>query len=343
MPRQKTNLDVVAKMAGVSTATVSRVINGKPGVSREKAEEIQDIIRRMKFQPVQRHRSASRETVGARYGNVAIFVLGWGHYDAPELLVKHLDAISRACLERQINPILVMGEKDPKHLPPALERGQIDGALVFGDPLPPSLADLLKTVPVVWMTSHHEENREVVLAGNFEIGQVAADYLASKSCRQLLALNPFPGNPVLRRRCAAFLLAAEHRGLPATCLTPQQAVESKADPEGFRRLVLELVEQIKVTKTQFDGVFLPDDLITAVTHPVLKEAGFLKQGNMRIISCGNESNYLLGLHPRPASIDIGPEILGDQAVRLLLRRAQGEERNVRVNVTISPRVVEGSE
>lgn len=341
MSRQKTKLDVVAKMAGVSTATVSRVINGKPGVSREKAAEIQDIIQRMKFRPAQRQRSAAaREGAGFRHGNVAIFVLGHGHFEAPELLVKQLNAISRTLLEKQVNPILVMGTGSTCVLPPAVERGQIDGIIVFGEVLPEALNSRIGELPVVWMTSHRESAGEVVLAGNFEIGQAAADYLAGLSCQSLVAFNPFPANPVLRCRCAAFILSAEQRGLKVVSLSATPAAPEEAIAPA-RELVTDLVARIRSEKISFDGIFVPDDRIAAVAHPLLKENGLLGPRKARMISCGNEGNYLLGLHPRPASIDIGPEILGEQAVHLLLRRAQGEDRNMRVNVTISPRIVEG--
>ncbi|MFV0417016.1 MAG: LacI family DNA-binding transcriptional regulator [Chthoniobacterales bacterium] len=341
MSKQKTKLDVVAKMAGVSTATVSRVINGKPGVSQEKAAEVQDIIRRMNFQPAQRQRSAlARATAGFRHGNVAIFVLGHGHFEAPELLVKQLDAISRTLLEKQINPILIMGSDNTCVLPPAVKRGQIDGIIVFGEALPDTLDSLIADLPVVRMTSHRESHGDVVLAGNFEIGQAAANYLIGHSCRSLLAFNSVPANPVLQCRCAAFALSAEQRGRKVVSLNAASPASEKGTAS-TRKLVQDLVTRIQMEKISFDGIFVPDDRIAAVAHPLLKENGLLDPQKVRMISCGNEENYLLGLHPRPASIDIGPEILGEQAVHSLCRRAQGEDRNMRVNVTISPHIIEG--
>lgn len=340
-PGKKVNLEVVAKLAGVSTATVSRVINGKPGVSIEKVAEIQGIINRLKFKPSKRRRSSlGPESTPFKHGSVAIFVRGQGHYEAPELLVKQLEAISISLSEKQINPILIMGEQDSFHLPFAVLRQQIDGAIVFGSSLPVSIASLIDGVPTVWMTSHDEGSGEVILPGNFEIGQAAADFLIQKNCRNLLTINPFPENSVLRCRCSAFLVTTQQHSVSASFFSLKNTDIEKND---LRGRVLDIHAQIFPVKQKFDGIFIPDDRLVAVAHPILKEAGIIVPGKTQLISCGNESDYLLGLHPRPATIDIGPEILGDQAVNLLFRMAGGEKRNVRVNVTISPRVVEGTE
>lgn len=339
-PGKKINLEVVANLAGVSTATVSRVINGKPGVSSEKVAEIEGIINQLKFKPSKRRRnSPARENTAFKHGCVAIFVRGQGHYEAPELLVKQLEAISISLSEKQINPILIMGEQDPFHLPFAVVRQQIDGAIVFGSSLPHSITSLIEGVPTVWMTSHDEGSGEVILPGNFEIGQTAADFLIRKNCCDLLTINPFPENSVLRCRCSAFLVTMQQQGIAVSVLSPKNAALEKND---LRARILDIHAQILLLKQKFDGIFIPDDRLTAVAHPVLKESGVIVAGKTQLISCGNESDFLLGLYPRPATIDIGPEILGDQAVNLLLRMARGEKRNARVNVTISPRVIEGT-
>ncbi|MBA3936237.1 MAG: LacI family DNA-binding transcriptional regulator, partial [Planctomycetes bacterium] len=47
----KTTISDVARAAGVGVGTVSRVINGAPGVSRAMAQRVQAVIARLGWQP----------------------------------------------------------------------------------------------------------------------------------------------------------------------------------------------------------------------------------------------------------------------------------------------------
>src|SRR5512142_2587046 len=47
----KATIKEVASEAGVSTQTVSRVVNGRPDVSPETRERVQSVIERMRYQP----------------------------------------------------------------------------------------------------------------------------------------------------------------------------------------------------------------------------------------------------------------------------------------------------
>ena len=52
----------IAKLAGVSTATVSRVINNKPGLAAETRKKVQNIIRRYQYKPSAAARSLVTKT-----------------------------------------------------------------------------------------------------------------------------------------------------------------------------------------------------------------------------------------------------------------------------------------
>src|SRR5512140_3406750 len=47
----RANIKEVASEAGVSTQTVSRVVNGRPDVSPETRERVQTVIEKMRYQP----------------------------------------------------------------------------------------------------------------------------------------------------------------------------------------------------------------------------------------------------------------------------------------------------
>ncbi len=67
MKKKTTSIEDVAKAAGVSITTVSRVINKFPSVKDENRRRVEDAIRRLKFKPniaAQRLASGSNNTIG---------------------------------------------------------------------------------------------------------------------------------------------------------------------------------------------------------------------------------------------------------------------------------------
>ena len=61
----------VAKTAGVSVATVSRVVNGSPSVSHETQARVQEAIERLGYQPTTPPSSPGRRTGSTRTATAA--------------------------------------------------------------------------------------------------------------------------------------------------------------------------------------------------------------------------------------------------------------------------------
>ena len=68
----------VAEAAGVSHGTVSRMINGRGGVSPTTARRIQEAIDRLGYQPRPVHARPGRKpaAAGVRTGNVCLLLVG---------------------------------------------------------------------------------------------------------------------------------------------------------------------------------------------------------------------------------------------------------------------------
>ena len=66
-------------------------------------------------------------------------------------------------------------------------------------------------------------------------------------------------------------------------------------------------------------------------------------GEVEIISCNNETPYLMGLMPKPAAIDIRVESIGRRGVEQLIWRMQHPEVPERVITAIEPLVIPAAE
>ncbi|MFI4876223.1 MAG: substrate-binding domain-containing protein [Blastopirellula sp. JB062] len=103
-----------------------------------------------------------------------------------------------------------------------------------------------------------------------------------------------------------------------------------------------LVDQMLADPTRPIGLFLPDDQLTAAVYRRLQQAKAAIGKEIEIVSCNNEEPYLAGLHPRPATIDLGPELTGRRAVEQLLWSSQhpGDDQR-RVELVVEPILIEG--
>src|SRR4051812_40275990 len=69
----------VAKAAGVSTATVSRVLNDLPGVRTETIQQVRAAVEALNYRPQRAKRgraSTGGPSRGPRSGNIAVITLG---------------------------------------------------------------------------------------------------------------------------------------------------------------------------------------------------------------------------------------------------------------------------
>src|SRR4051812_11087901 len=72
-------MERVAQLAGVSTSTVSRVVNNHPRVAAETATAVRQAMRKLSFQPVLRPRIGRGRPLGsvsARAHTIAFLVIG---------------------------------------------------------------------------------------------------------------------------------------------------------------------------------------------------------------------------------------------------------------------------
>jgi LacI family transcriptional regulator len=338
----------VANAAGVSPSTVSRVINGSKKISSATTALVQQAMKQVGYiPPLPKHRRGPRlkATRGIHSGNVAVLTFGV----APRLEATHfalnLQGISNALSEHGLNMIFCH-VSDPGSLPPCVVgSNEVDGLIfVHGEPAP-EILQRIGHLPTVFLSSHHTQLGDQVISGNHEVGQIAAQYLLEHGHTRLAFLNGIPDYPANRARGEGFLFAAFKQGvMDVAMLTgPSDKPESvrARDLQDLDRRVTGLVERLLRLSPRPTGMFVPQDKMTAVVYRMLVAQGVRPGHDITIVSADNEAPYLAGLHPRPATIDIGIDEQGRKAIELLLWR-MGSENSSRseLQVTLKPTLVE---
>ena len=144
LDRASVTLEEVARAAGVSRSTVSRVINDLPGVSKRAREAVAQAITSLRYVPNQ----AARNLVTRRTDSIAVVVSEKGdQVFGDPFFAGVLRGVSAGLgtSHKQLVLLMSQGESDRETLENYLTSGHVDGAIVVSlhgnDLLPQRLVD----------------------------------------------------------------------------------------------------------------------------------------------------------------------------------------------------------
>src|SRR5512135_1363206 len=115
----------VASEAGVSTQNVSRVINGRPDVSPETRERVQDVIERMRYQPS----ALARSLIQQRSYTLGIVTAGLRHTGPSRTLNGIAQAAEQAGYGLLLKELPSYGADDVTPIFDALLSRHVDGII----------------------------------------------------------------------------------------------------------------------------------------------------------------------------------------------------------------------
>jgi LacI family transcriptional regulator len=330
----------IARKAGVSIATVSRVLNDHPSV---RPETVAQVRRAMEGVPYDRHAIRRGPRPGRRFKakatSIGIVVLGISHerYFKLPVFASVVSSITRAAASREIN-VVIDEVIEPDQLSDRIKGSELDGALVFAASFAdPALMQLVRRrVPIVHVMGEELASSGVdqVLPDNLAIGHLALQHLRSCGCEQLGYVSTQPDHEAMRLRETGFALAAARAGLaaPVAFVSRHDADAHKLGPGVQLDAIADQIASATVRPT---GLFVSQDVETIGLYPLLVQRGIRPGQDVTIISCNNEESLSM-LSPRPASIDLGTDDLGRRALtRLLNRIAHPNEPPLRMLVAPS--------
>jgi DNA-binding LacI/PurR family transcriptional regulator len=265
--RQKPTLDTVAAAAGVSRATVSRVINGSPRVSPEVKDAVETAIGKLGYVP----NRAARSLAMRRTDSVALVMR---EPDATVLSDPYLGniiiATSQALIGTGVQLVLVNARNDAEHsrLADYVRSGHVDGVLLASmhddDPLPRLLLDAGIPTVVGGRPQRHLPGLSYVDVDNVGGAQLAAERLLHAGHRRLATIAGPRDMTAGSDRLAGYQRALSAAG-------------RKADRVAYGDFTRESGEQAMATLLErhpdVDGVFAANDLMAIGALRCLRAAG----------------------------------------------------------------------
>lgn len=304
----------VAKLAGVSPGTVSKVLNGVGQLSPVTRAKVQEAAAALEFQP----NHTARSLASGRTFTVGVITSdSFGRFTIPVML-----GIEDSLAAGQVSTMLCDGRGDPVRENQLLDRllsRQVDGLVVTGrrrDPRP-SLGKV--PVPVVYVLSESLDPADLSLTYDDEQGTgLAAHHLLSIGRRNLA----YVGGPErhlasrLRRFGVERALAAE--GLE---LDPHLAMYGQWS-ESWGRSAANIVVHSGRT---VDGIVCASDQIARGVLDGLRELDVQVPGDIAVVGFDNWDIMVNGSRPGLTTVDPHLESLGREAATRLLAAIQGGE------------------
>jgi len=328
----------VAKRAGVSVATVSRVINDFPGVSPRTARQVRTAMKELLYIPAPIRpgpKPGSRRTTKARIrvGSLVVLTVGQTSRDwlTLPMMASMFAGITAATAERGVR-LMVDEMPDPRKLSELISKRQVDGAIVFwSSHLGIGNLEQLRAhgIPMVRLMGAIDGPVEVdhVTTDNTAVGRLAHQHLAACGCRDVAFTTEFPSWPLMRLRGQSFANSARDAGHRVS----SYVVGSDGAAEVYRpRVVMastleELVDKLASRSPRPSGLFSSTDRLTLKLYPLLESRGLFPGKDISVVSCDNQEAMLSLLRPRPASVDLRPDTIGQLAVARLIHRLQFPE------------------
>jgi len=324
----------VARIAEVSTATVSRVLNAPGSVRAETADRVHAAMERLGYSlpTVRRGPKMGPRATSSRPNQIAVLTIGkslrW--FERPAM-GGILAGITSAARQAKMHVLLEESDSTDCDIPNLLQNRKAAGAILLAEAATSKtlLERCANCVPLVWIASDpvlaSKVKVEQVWADDAAIGCLAYQKLADVGCRQFLCLCDQPECEPMRGRCQAFSHAAtedsnqvhfilrRREGLVLDSFGSSTFTGDSLD-ELARILAGEITSETKA------GLFLPTDLLAAQVYPLLYQNKISPGRDLTVATVANE--YLRGaaLIPEPISIDIGSEAIGRAAFERLLRR-----------------------
>ncbi len=327
------NMTEIARKAGVSQSTVSRVLSNSGAVAPEKREKVLRIAEAAGY----RVRPGSTANPA---GAIGVMMLD-SSFANPSIVMRKIESVA-ATLESDCGILLLSSSTPIGILRSNLRKNQVRGLLLLGHRCQdPELRTVIRSLPHLWLNSHQAGDQHMVLGGNEAAGRLAADYLINRrDCRKTAVLSLHSDNPGFGSRIAGFRfeLFTAMRECIALNTRNTESFESLSDDE-LERFLDEAVTP--ETVQLIDGLFIPDDRVTAIFHRLMRKRNVAATLLPELVSCNNESEFLTGLFPRPATIDLAPELTAKAALGELLRRIKGEPVDEKIAIVVRPELIEG--
>jgi len=323
----------IAKLVGVSPATVSRVCNNHPSISKETRERVQKAIQEMGYEP-----PVSQEGFPAQAEKTFGVVLPPSAQDAYEntFYLKAIRGISQICNQRRANTCIVTGQDYEEVLQSVqnLHRsGRVAGFIILYSRKNDIVIDYLCEQGLLYVIVGKpcDLTGQTICVDNDNLlaGREATDYLYALGHRRIGFIGGKTEYMHASDRQAGYQLSLLLHNLS---VTGDYCIEMEGVCSNDNRALTELLQR----PDRPTAFVVGDDMLALALERVCAQMNLSIPGDISIIAFNN-SLYAQLASPQLTAIDISSYSLGREAANQILNHA--ENPNLTVARIIVPHTI----
>ncbi len=318
----------VSKLAGVSLATVSRVINDSGTVRPKTKEKVLSAIAELGYRP-----NSSAQSLASKKSNSVGVLIPELHGPFFGIMLSRIELEMHKAGKRVIITAGHSDESSERDCIDFLLGSNCDALILHVYSVPQEQLEELNnsSIPIVFLNNHFPNLAEqCIWLDNEHGGYTATKALLEHGHRELAHISGPSWKIDSLKRLAGHKRALQEYGLQYNeSLTIEGTYEVASGEQAMRQLLTQGVP--------FSGLVCANDEMAAGAMGVAREHGLKVPDDLSIIGYDNVSltNFL---HPKLSSIDCRISEMGQMAANMVMKHTYGKE-HLQIQHTFKPNLV----
>ena len=303
-----TKLTDVAKKAGVSPTTVSRVLNNRGYISNETKIKVKNAMKELNYHP---------NNIARSLGGKSTHIIGLIFYDTSHPFFGELISKLESMLFKKGYKVFLCNsanssEKEKRYLD-MLSANKVDGIISGTHNL-----DILEyqniQAPIVSFDRNLAPFIPVVSSDNFKGGVKATEYLINQGAKDvhIISSHLHSHNPTDARVEGYFATLKQHNLIPH-----EHAFSFTMSPTIKKELIKKILQSESI-----DGLFCTDDLTAILAYEAAQELGIKVPKDLNLIGYDGTS-LIRNYFPQLSTIQQPIEEISNLLIELLLKQIDG--------------------
>jgi len=324
-------LQDVAEYAGVSTATVSKVLSNTPYFSEATRQKVMVAVEALGYRP-----NLAARALSSGKTNIIAVVFPFIHdtiFKDP-LVMRVLEGIEAVCTEHDYNILLStprLDDNQPQaHYLQLLQSGYLQGLIAIDNVEAVSLASYAEKINIPTVVLGHHPADYTVRSNNYLGGKVLMQHILAKGHRHIGVISvPLASNMAVRERLLGMQDVYSHADMP----DEMPMIDSDFSTRGGAQAAHELIAQ----HPRLTVIIGMNDRMAIGAIAALNQAGYTVPDEISVVGY-DDIPMALATQPTLTTINQKPVELGRAAADLLLRRLDNQIQPT--NVVIDPHYIE---
>lgn len=332
---ERVTISNVAQKSGVSLATVSLVLNNRPGVAAETRTKVLEAVEELGYSRKQASVNAHVNQL-TTLGMIVKTDFNIAAYENPfysRIIMGIEDGCRRNGISLLFSTLPVDDQNRPVETPALLYNEDVDGFLMVGafvDEIVLQISGRRKP-PIVLVDAYsNTESFDTVISDNFRAAYQEVEYLIDKGHKHIGLIGGEPNAyPSLNDRRNGYIRALKEHEISETYIANFNIIKNK-DPEEITRLLKD--------HPQISALFCINDEVAITSMRAVQELGLRIPQDISVV--GYDDIYLAhNATPPLTTMRVDTTAMGRAAVHLLSFRIDNPD-TARTTLIIHPSLIE---